>query len=132
MTIETTKVTLKGDVYLITDIEEINVTVDQELARDVALRTELDEESIAVILATIEKNRILSSSSGRIYRKIKEGDLLYAIPRLLTRYTEQALCDAMEDLKYFQICEVMEGSDPVAELRKYDYNQQEYDEEEND
>ena len=128
MTIETTKVTLKDDVYLIEDIEEINVTVDAELVRDVALRTELDEESIAVILATIEKNRILSSSLRKICRRIKEGDLVYAIPKLLTRYTEQALCSAMEDLKYFQICEIMEGSDPVSELRQYDYNQQEYDE----
>ena len=87
-----------------------------------------DPKKIALILATIEKSRIamnpereVTVASG-VYKgmpRVKEHDLCEGLICLLREYDAENLSEIFEDLKYFEICNVLKSYAPNSSLRKY-------------
>lgn len=120
MIIETTKVTRNTDFIVAEDTEnEMEIAVDTELVDDFEKKAQIDECEAAVLLATVEKSRMLSSSTTRIDKKIRESDLLDGLCVLITRFGIQTICDILDTMKYCEIKQIMRSDNPVEELEEY-------------
>ena len=112
----------------VTTVEDfcvLTVSIDTHLIDEIASRVpDVDEDSVATLLFTIDKCRILSIVEGceflPDYRKISDHDLLHNITKILQRYDIDNLIEICEELKYFQIRDILEDNDnPIKTLRKY-------------
>lgn len=122
MNIETSRITKYSDIYKVEDIEDIDVTVNASVVEKIGRKIpKLEDDEIVVLLATIEKSRLLASTSRYICRKISEDDLVEVSVQILlySRMDINKLCDVLEDLKYYEIVELYRSLNPVDKIREY-------------
>lgn len=106
--------------FLIEDSElDFSIKVRIEDAEKIAEQTDTEIEEIARILAAIEKSRILSCTYNSVCRRIQKNKMCDTIRTLLNTYRTWELVNIFEDMKYFQIREVMESDDVIETLEKY-------------
>lgn len=121
MNIETTTITKVEDEFLVENVEDMIIRVDvpqvQKILDNV---TDVEENEIIVLLATIKKNRISTTlSKGRAYRKVDNEVATKAIIKLLNYIVIDTLISIFEEIKYYQIKEILEADNPIRMLEEY-------------
>ena len=119
MDIETEVNVLKSN-FLIEDPElDLSIKIRIGDAEKIAEETGKEREEIAIILAAIEKSRILACTYNGVCRRISKSKLYDTIVTLLNTYSPGKLINIFEEMKYFQIREVMESDDIMETLECY-------------
>ena len=123
----TLNIVREQDVTTVEDFFVLSINIDNHLVDEIVSKVpdmEVDENSVAALLYTIERCRILSiveySDTPEDYLKIRDRDLEHNIVKLLQRYDIDNLLEIFEDMKYFEIQDILEdNNNPVKALRKY-------------
>ena len=118
MNMETTKVERHQDEFFVSSIEDlyiIKVSADrvEKIAKKVM---DVDETEVAILLATIAEERVASIWRKHSYKEIDEVTADNAIIRLLQNYDIDTLNGIFEELKYYQMRDVLEADEPMAAL----------------
>lgn len=117
MNMETTTVERFRGSYLVTNIEGLCIKVSQRQVDAIANESEEhNKNEIAILLATIKAARILNSSKAIQYRKIDEDDKIRSLVKLLRYYDIENLNSIFEELKYYEIKDVLESNCPIKTL----------------
>lgn len=117
MNMETTTVERFRGSYLVINIEGLCIKVSQRQVDAIANESEEHSKNeIAILLATIKAARILNSSKAIQYRKIDEDDKIRSLVKLLRYYDIENLNSIFEELKYYEIKDVLESNCPIKTL----------------
>lgn len=112
-------VTRRKTFYMVKDSrnDEI-IEVEAYIIEEIADVTGEEKDNIAILLAqlyTIQKNTHLVKREDLV---IKEEFLIRSIQELLFKYSSESLVEIFEDMKYFEIKEILESQYPTIELNK--------------
>jgi Mg/Co/Ni transporter MgtE len=118
MNIETSKVTKQNGVFFVEDIEDMLIRVDEQQVRKIMEETQdVEEKEVVVLLATIKENGIIQTrNSSRVYEKVDADVASIGIIKLLNYFSINNLISIFEEMKYYQIKDVLEYGDPVEML----------------
>jgi Mg/Co/Ni transporter MgtE len=118
MNIETSKVTKQNGVFFVEDIEDMLIRVDEQQVRKIMEETQdVEEKEVVVLLATIKENGIIQTrNSSRVYEKVDADVASISIIKLLNYFSINNLISMFEEMKYYQIKDVLEYGDPVEML----------------
>lgn len=121
MNIETTTITKVEDIFLVENVEDMIIRVEARQVQDILENvSDAEEEEIVVLLATIKKNRISTTlSKGRAYRKVDNEVATKAIIKLLNYIVIDTLISIFEEIKYYQIKEILEADNPIKMFEEY-------------
>ncbi len=121
MNIETTTITKVEDTFLVENVEDMIIRVEARQVQDILENvTDAEEKEIVVLLATIKKNRISTTlNNGRAYRKIDDNIATKAIIKLLNYIVIDTLISIFEEIKYYQIKEILEADNPIRMFEEY-------------
>ena len=121
MNIETSTINKGNSTYKVTQIDDMYIEVPISQVEEIISKvTDVDENEVAVLLATIKMSRIIESTiKGTRYKVIDDTLGIRAIIKLLGYYPIDNLISIFEELKYYQIKEVLESDSPVKELEEY-------------
>ena len=105
--------------YLVKDLRtEETIEVETHIIEEIEKETDENKDSIATLLAqiyTICKNTHYVRREELV---IKEECLIFSLEDLLLRYSAETLAEAFEDMKYFEIKQILEAESPIEELKK--------------
>ena len=109
------------DVITVEDFCVLGIDIGTDLVDEITSRVpDVEENEVAALLYTIEKGRIYEVISDKEhtqkYMPIPEGILLEGLVILLQQYTIENLIGIFEELKYFQIQEVLNSANPINTL----------------
>lgn len=122
MNIETTIITKELEEFRVENVEDMIIRVNARQVEQIMLSiTDVEEDEMVVLLATIQKNRIAEALENRRkkYKKIEDDVANRAIVELLGCYSVNNLIGIFEEIKYYQIKEILESDSPVRALDKY-------------
>ena len=121
MNIETTVVTRNENELIVSNIDIVNVSVDASLVDRITDKTSETAEDVAILIATIENAREISDEDkSNEEEPICERDLREGLISLLQHHDATDLCGIFEEMKYYQIKQVMESNNPLEEIWEYD------------
>lgn len=105
--------------YMIKDVRnEETIEIETHIIEEIAYLTEEDKDSIAILLAqiySIQKNTHLVKREELV---IKEECLIRSLQDLLLQYSAETLAELFEDMKYFEIKQILESDYPITELKR--------------
>lgn len=105
--------------YLVRDLRtEETIEVETHIIEEIASATDESKDSIAILLAQIYCIRKNTLCVAREESIIKEECLIFSLDDLLLRYSAETLAEAFEDMKYFEIKQILESESPITELKK--------------
>lgn len=105
--------------YIVKDLRtEERVEVETHIIEEIASTTGESKDSIAILLAQIYCIRKSTHCISREESMIKEECLIFSLDDLLLRYSAETLAEAFEDMKYFEIKQILEAESPMTELKK--------------
>lgn len=121
MKIETATVKKNRDKFFVTDIDGQKAIIETKQVDVITNNSiQLEEDEVAVLLATIEVARETVVSGGfdkkDVYRAMDEKTKTESIIHLLQQYDIDTLNGIFEEMKYFEIVEVLDSVNPVAVL----------------
>lgn len=121
MNIETTTITKGKDEFSVENVEDMIIRVEvQQVDRILAAVNDVEEDEVVILLATIKKSRIAVTLKGeKAYEKADDELATRAIIELLGCYTISNLISIFEEIKYYQIKEVLESDSPIRALDEY-------------
>lgn len=121
MNIETTMVTKEKEQFLVENIEDMIIRVSANQVAQILDKVDwVEENEIVILLATIKKSRIMiTASKGKKYEKANEKLATTAIIELLGQYTVENLISIFEEIKYYQIKEILESDAPIRAIEEY-------------
>ena len=121
MNIETTTITKEKDEFRVENVEDMIIRVDAEqVAQILKGVNDVEEDEVVVLLATIKKNRIaVTLTAKEAYEKADDELATKAIIELLGCYPISNLIGIFEEIKYYQIKEVLESDSPIRALDEY-------------
>ena len=99
-------------------ITEETIEVDARVAEEIYRYTGESQDNVAVLLAQIETIRKSTYRKEIENTKVKKDILISAIKQLLKVYPAETLVDYFEDMKYFEIKEILNSDYPVEEIRR--------------
>ena len=118
MNIETSQIEEKRIKYVVTE-EDIKIEVSKELVEKIASRVpNVDVDEVIMLIATIEKSRILVIAKPHRTTKIKEEKIEAGLIKLLQEYAAENLAELLEEMKYYEIQEVFEYGNPSEILQE--------------
>ena len=105
--------------YMIKDVRnEETIEIENYIIEEIAHLTEENKDSIAILLAqiySIQKNTHLVKREELV---IKEECLIRSLQDLLLQYSAETLAELFEDMKYFEIKQILESDYPITELKR--------------
>lgn len=105
--------------YIICNVlTEETIEVDARVAEEIYSYTGESQDNVAVLLAQIETIRKSTYRKEIENTKVKKDILISAIKQLLKVYPAETLVDYFEDMKYFEIKEILNSDYPVQEIRR--------------
>ncbi len=105
--------------YLVKDLRtEETIEVEAHIIEEISNATGESKDSIAILLAQIYCVRKSAHLVAREESMIKEECLIFSLEDLLLGYSAETLADAFEDIKYFEIKQILEAESPATELKK--------------
>ena len=105
--------------YLVKDLRtEETIEVEAHIIEEISNATGESKDSIAILLAQIYCIRKSAHLVAREEIMIKEECLIFSLEDLLLGYSAETLADAFEDMKYFEIKQILEAESPATELKK--------------
>lgn len=121
MNIETTTIKKRNKTFQVTNVEDMYITVDVQQVEEILKHVDgVEEDEVVILLATIKKNRIAVTLKGeKAYEKADDELATRAIIELLGCYTISNLISIFEEIKYYQIKEVLESDSPIRALDEY-------------
>ena len=109
--------------YLVKDLRtEETIEVEAHIIEEISNATGESKDSIAILLAQIYCVRKSAHLVAREESMIKEECLIFSLEDLLLGYSAETLADAFEDMKYFEIKQILEAESPATELKKKIWN----------
>lgn len=109
--------------YLVKDLRtEETIEVEAHIIEEISNATGESKDSIAILLAQIYCVRKSAHLVAREESMIKEECLIFSLEDLLLGYSAETLADAFEDMKYFEIKQILEDESPATELKKKIWN----------
>ena len=100
---------LDGDDFYIRDL----------LIEDIAMKGNVDENLIAIILAYIEHARRDRNADGNKVRKVENRVLSSVLVELLKVHSAEELIDIFKGLKWHEICEILSSDNPVYKIAEF-------------
>lgn len=121
MNIETTTITKVEDEFLVENVEDMIIRVDvPQVKRILNNVSNVEENEVIILLATIKKNRISETlNHGKEYRKVEDETATKAIMKLLNFYVIDILISVFEEIKYYQIKDILEADNPAKKFVEY-------------
>lgn len=121
MNIETSTIKRVKDRYAVENIEGMTIRVSAKQVEEIFENvSDVEENEVVILLATIKKNRIITTTDkSKNYAKINGELATKAIIELLGCYPISTLISIFEEIKYYQIKEILESDAPIRKLDKY-------------
>lgn len=121
MNIETSKITKQNGVFFVEDIEDMLIRVDEQQVRKIMEEAQdVEENEVVILLATIKENGVIQThNSLRVYERVNADTTSIGIIKLLNHFSINNLISAFEDMKYFQIKEVLENGRPEKKIQDF-------------
>lgn len=121
MNIETTTITKEKEEIRVENVEDMIIRVSTAQVNAIVDAVDnVQEDEVVILLATIKKNRISTVlSKGTEYRKVDDSIATEAIIKLLGCFVIDTLISIFEEIKYYQIKEILESDSPVSALDEY-------------
>lgn len=121
MNIETSTIKREKDIYAVENIEGMTIRVNAKQVEEILEHViGVEEDEAVILLATIKKNRMITTvDKTQVYKKVNSKFATKAIVELLARYSISTLISVFEEIKYYQIKEVLESDAPIRKLDKY-------------
>lgn len=121
MNIETSTVTKNRNEYWVENVEDMIIKVNATQVEKVLKSVDgVEEDEIVILLATIKKSRIIASiTKSTAYKKANDEVATRAIIQLLGYYPIENLIGIFEEMKYYQIKQVLESENPIRDLELY-------------
>lgn len=105
--------------YMVKDVRsEETIEVETHIIEEIAYLTEENKDSIAILLAqiyTIQKNTHFVKREELV---IEEEYLIRSLQELLLKYSAETLAEMFEDMKYFEIKQILQSDYPITELKR--------------
>lgn len=113
MNMETTKVERHQDEFLVSNIEDLYIGVSTSRVEQMAKKVlDVDETEVAILLATITGAREIATGNEEIDEVVADS----AIIHLLQNYNIDTLNAIFEEMKYYEMRNVLESDNPIREL----------------
>lgn len=121
MNIETSTVSKDNNIYKVTEIDDMYIEVPVSQVAEILEKVyDVEENEVAVLVATIKMSRIMETATKRArYKVVNDEMAIRNIIKLLGYYPVDKLISIFEEIKYYQIKEVLESSSPISELENY-------------
>lgn len=121
MNIETSTIKKRRKSFQVTNVEDMYIVVDAKQVEEILEHViGVEEDEVVILLATIKKNRIAVSLSGdEKYEKADDELATRAIIELLGCYPITTLISIFEEIKYYQIKEILESDAPIRMIDEY-------------
>jgi len=121
MNIETSTIHKRTNSYTVTEIDDMYIKVPVYQVKEILAKTnDMEENEVVILLATIKMSRILESATKQTrYRVINDEAGIRAIIKLIGYYPIDKLISIFEEMKYYQVKEVLESDSPIKELEQY-------------
>lgn len=121
MNIETSTIKKRRKSFQVTNVEDMYIVVDSKQVEEILEYViGVEEDEVVILLATIKKNRIaVSLSEDKKYEKVDNELATRAIIELLGCYPITTLISIFEEIKYYQIKEILESDAPIRKLDEY-------------
>lgn len=121
MNIETSTIKKKTNSFQVKNVEDMYIVVDAKQVEEILEHViGVEEDEVVILLATIKKNRIIATSDKSMkYTKINDELATRAIIELLACYPITTLISIFEEIKYYQIKEILESDAPIRKLDEY-------------
>lgn len=102
------------------DTEGYTFFIKNRLTEKISMESREDENLIAIILAYIEYARKSRNSDKDDKVKSLEDDVLFfGLSKLLDKYSGEELIEIMRELKWHEICQVLNSEKPIAEIEEF-------------
>lgn len=119
MNMETAKVERHQDEFFVSSIEDLYIRVCANRVEQIAKKVPgVDETEVAILLATITGARVMPSYCRNIYKEIDRVAADNAIIRLLQNYDIDTLNGIFEEMKYYEMRDVLESDNPMRALEE--------------
>ena len=100
---------LDGDDFYIRDL----------LIEDIAMKGNIDENLIAIILAYIEHaRRDRNADADFVARKVENRVVSSVLVELLKVHSAEELIDIFKELKWHEICEIFYSQNPILKIEE--------------
>lgn len=99
------------------DREEV-FKIDTELIEKIFSKTQETKDSIAILLTVIEIVRRNTYIKRKNEMMEDKEAVINSLIQLLMKYTAENLSNIFENLKYFEIQQIIESKNPIIELSK--------------
>lgn len=121
MNIETSIVRKVNVQFLVENEEDLIIRVDSKQVENILEGvSDVEENEVAILLATIKKNRLMEAKDkSKAYKKVDDELVTRAIIELLGCYQISNLISIFEEIKYYQIKDVLESDAPIRMLDEY-------------
>lgn len=121
MNIETSTIKKKTNSFQVKNVEDMYIVVDAKQVEEILEHViGVEEDEVVILLATIKKNRIIATSDKSMkYTKINDELATKAIIELLGCYPITTLITIFEEIKYYQIKEILESDAPIRIIDEY-------------
>ena len=118
---ENVKVWREKTYYVIAlELEGETFYIDEEQVEDIANKTKQDEDLTAIVLAYIEYARKSRNSDKDDKVKSLEDDVLFfGLSKLLDKYSGEELIEIIRELKWHEICQVLNSEKPISEIEEF-------------
>lgn len=105
--------------YVVKDVQnEERIKIETHIIEEIAKLSDERKDAIAVLLAQIESIKISTHFVKKDDLVIEEGCLIHSLQEILFQYSAETLTDVFEDMKYFEIKQILESEYPVIELKR--------------
>lgn len=119
MNMETAKVERHQDEFFVSSIEDLYIRVCANRVEQITKKVPgLDETEVAILLATIIGARVMPTHCGNIYKEIDRVAADNAIIRLLQNYDIDTLNGIFEEMKYYEMRDILESNNPMRALEE--------------
>lgn len=113
---------VKGGMYRINlEDEECTFYIKPGLPKKISIATDVDEELIVILLAYIDyvrKHRKVHDAKRQANR-IEDQRLFEGIKELLGKYSIEALIELLKSLKWHEILDIFNSSNPLQEIEEF-------------
>ena len=102
------------------DTEGYTFFIKNRLTEKISIESRDDENLIAIILAYIEYARKSRNSDKDDKVKSLEDDVLFfGLSKLLDKYSGEELIEIIRELKWHEICQVLNSEKPISEIEEF-------------
>ena len=102
------------------DTEGYTFFIKNRLTEKISIESREDENLIAIILAYIEYARKSRNSDKDDKVKSLEDDVLFfGLSKLLDKYSGEELIEIIRELKWHEICQVLNSEKPISEIEEF-------------